>query len=103
MGSLFNVPIATTNRENAVNWLRGIDAQIIVTTPGGRDLYSNINLTETTAVVVGNESEGLDEFWLNAGTNTRIPMAGEADSLNVSITAAVTLFEAQRQRNVLQG
>ena len=52
--------------------------------------------------MVGNEADGLDDLWLTSGTVIRIPMAGDADSLNVGISAAVMLFEARRQRDIVQ-
>ena len=49
--------------------------------------------------VMGSEQYGLGKFWLeNAGTPVRIPMAGQADSLNVAMATIITLFEAVRQR-----
>jgi TrmH family RNA methyltransferase len=53
------------------------------------------------AVVMGSEQFGLSEFWLkNADLPVRIPMAGQADSLNVAMAALITLFEAVRQRGL---
>ena len=103
VGSLFHVPVAVTSWKKAISWLNDRNVRIIVTTPGARRLYTSVDFTKSCAVVVGNEANGLDDLWLSVGTSVRIPMMGEADSLNVGISAAVTLFEAQRQRNVLQG
>ncbi len=53
------------------------------------------------AILMGNEANGLSEFWLNDANTTKvkIPMAGDADSLNISAAAAITVFEAVRQRS----
>jgi TrmH family RNA methyltransferase len=48
---------------------------------------------------MGSEQYGLSEFWLRSSDDSvRIPMAGQADSLNVAMAALITLFEAVRQR-----
>ena len=52
-----------------------------------------------TALVVGTEATGLSEKWRVESTkNIIIPMQGEIDSMNVSVAAAILLFEAKRQR-----
>ena len=102
MGSLFHVPVAVTNRKRAIGWLNDQNIEIIVTTPGAQTLYTSIDLRKKVAIVVGNEADGLDDIWLTIGKAIRIPMAGDADSLNVGISAAVMLFEARRQRDIVQ-
>ena len=60
-----------------------------------------VNFQEATAIVVGTEATGLSEEWLeNSDQNIIIPMEGQIDSMNVSVAAAVLLFEAKRQRNL---
>ena len=54
-----------------------------------------------TAIVMGTESTGLTQPWRQAATaHIRIPMLGRLDSLNVSVSAAILLFEAVRQRQL---
>ncbi len=61
--------------------------------------YLKADFSKSTALVVGTEATGLSEFWLNNTDETIIiPMEGKIDSLNVSISASVILFEAKRQR-----
>ena len=61
--------------------------------------YTEIDFTKGTAIVVGTEATGLSEQWLkNATQNIIIPMHGEIDSMNVSVSAAILIFEAIRQR-----
>ena len=49
---------------------------------------------------MGSEQYGLSDFWLtNCDQPVRIPMAGQADSLNVAMATIITLFEAVRQRS----
>ena len=62
--------------------------------------YTLINFKHSAAIVVGTEATGLSEEWLrNATKNTIIPMLGEIDSMNVSVSAAILIFEAKRQRD----
>ena len=62
-------------------------------------IYDTINYKQPTAIVVGTEATGLSEQWLeNATENVIIPMQGKIDSLNVSVSAAILIFEAKRQR-----
>ena len=61
--------------------------------------YHEVDLTGGVAIVLGAEAGGLSDAWRDGGIErVRIPMRGTADSLNVSTTAAVLLFEARRQR-----
>ena len=55
-----------------------------------------------TAIVFGTEATGLSQIWRDAAdAHIRIPMLGELDSLNVSVSAAILMFEAVRQRSVI--
>jgi len=61
--------------------------------------YHTQNFTTPTAIVVGTEATGLSAAWRDAATqNIIIPMQGEIDSMNVSVAAAILIFEAKRQR-----
>ena len=62
-------------------------------------MYTAADLRGPLAVIMGSEQYGLSEYWLkNADQTVRIPMAGQADSLNVAMAATIVLFEAVRQR-----
>ena len=61
--------------------------------------YLTEDYTKPTAVIVGTESTGLSDEWLNFTKKVIIPMEGEIDSLNVSVAASILIFEAKRQRN----
>ena len=64
-----------------------------------RSSGTDTDLTGSIAIVLGSEQYGLDERWLReTDLSVRIPMVGEADSLNVAMAATVVLFEAARQR-----
>ena len=62
--------------------------------------YHKEDYTKASAIVVGTEATGLTEIWREkAQQNINIPMQGQIDSMNVSVAAAIVLFEAKRQRN----
>ena len=65
-----------------------------------RDRYYDTDMRPATAIVMGTEATGLTEIWRKAAdAHIRIPMLGLLDSLNVSVSAAILLYEAVRQRN----
>jgi len=71
----------------------------VATTPDTPNLYTQTDLRGPLAIVMGSEQYGLSEFWLKeSNALVRIPMAGQADSLNVAMATIITLFEAVRQR-----
>ena len=96
-GAVFSVPLATASSEEVVDWLDPVDT-VAVATPGAKQTFWEVDLSGTAALVVGSEHAGLSDRWLDAFTPVRIPMAGDADSLNTSVAAALLLYEAVRQR-----
>jgi TrmH family RNA methyltransferase len=98
-GVLFSVPCVVGESKVVHAWLKERGIRTVATTPAASALYSDSDLRGPLAVVMGSEQYGLSEFWLkNADLPVRIPMAGQADSLNVAMAALITLFEAVRQR-----
>ena len=99
MGAVFSVPVVQAMREQILQFLRENKIKIMATSPAGQKIYANANLREPLAIVMGSEQQGLDDFWMkNADVLLRVPMHGRADSLNVSITTAIIVYEALRQR-----
>lgn len=99
-GVLFSVPLVVTGSEQVAAWLKARQIRAVATTPAAEKLYTDTDLRGSLAVVMGSEQYGLSEFWLqHADALVRIPMAGQADSLNVAMATIVTLFEAVRQRS----
>lgn len=100
VGTIFSVPIAQGPTSSVVPWLasRGIRAVVaVVDAPGS---YTDVDLTVPTALVLGSEAAGLSATWRAAdAVPVRLPMLGTADSLNVSVAAAVLFYEARRQRD----
>jgi TrmH family RNA methyltransferase len=100
-GVLFSVPLVVEESAPVAAWLREKKIRTVATTPAAEKIYSDADLRGSLAVVMGSEQYGLSEFWLkNADLPVRIPMAGQADSLNVAMATIITLFEAVRQRSV---
>jgi TrmH family RNA methyltransferase len=98
-GVLFSVPLVVDTGERVLAWLRARGVRTVATTPAAERIYSDADLRGPLAIVMGSEQYGLSEFWLRqADLPVRIPMAGQADSLNVAMATIVTLFEAVRQR-----
>lgn len=100
-GVLFSMPTVMTSTRETIDWLQENDIRSIATTPHATGLHTETDLTGPVAIVMGSEQFGLSDTWLEASDRqTRIPMAGQADSLNVAMATLVTLFEAVRQRGV---
>ncbi len=99
LGALFTVPCFTTNSTDAFGWLAEHQIPTIATTPSAKTLHTEIGLIGPTCIALGSEAEGLPNNWLKkADRQVRIPLLGRMDSLNVSCSAAILLYEARRQR-----
>jgi len=98
-GVLFSVPVIIAGSEEVREWLRARGVRAVATTPSANKLHTEIDLRGPLAIVMGSEQYGLSDYWLReADARVRIPMAGQADSLNVAMATIITLFEAVRQR-----
>lgn len=99
-GVLFSVPIVVADSATVHAWLIEKGIRIVATTPDTPNIYTKVDLSGPLAIVMGSEQYGLSQFWLKeSNLLVRIPMAGQADSLNVAMATIITLFEAVRQRN----
>jgi TrmH family RNA methyltransferase len=101
-GSLFHVPIVTGGAPGAViASLQGWGFTAVGTAARGGIDYSSFDWKQKVAAVFGNEAGGLTPDVMGAlDASVSIPMVGRAESLNVSVSAAVVCFEALRQRRV---
>ncbi len=98
-GNLFTLPIAEASSDEAIAWLQQRDIAIVSASPHAKRLYTEVDLTVPLVIVVGAEQFGLTQPWLQAATvPVRLPMFGEADSLNVATATALLLYEVVRQR-----
>ena len=101
LGAIFTVPIAVASTTAVIQWLRSQKITTIAATPFGDELYTAVNLTTPTAIVMGSEAFGLSQTWINeADRKVAIPMNGQLDSLNLSVATALLLYEVVRQRGV---
>lgn len=99
IGTLFSLPVVEASTEETIPWLRTRRIQIVAATPHASREYTECDMTQGIAIVVGTEKFGLSDRWLNeADDHVRIPMFGQADSLNVAAATTILLYEAVRQR-----
>jgi TrmH family RNA methyltransferase len=99
VGCLFTRQIATGTTEEIITFLKENSINFYCATLQNSTSYHTQNYTSPTALVVGTEATGLTQEWRdNATQNIIIPMQGEIDSMNVSVAAAILIFEAKRQR-----
>jgi TrmH family RNA methyltransferase len=100
VGTVFSMPVAAAPADETAAWLRERDIRIVASRVDAERLHIDADLQGAVAIVLGSEATGLSEAWRAPDFQTvRLPMAGVADSLNVSAAAAVLLYEAWRQRH----
>ena len=100
IGAVFTVPTVCANSAETIDWLKAHGIRILTAQLQDSSWYYDTDMTGGTALVMGTESTGLTDVWRRAAdAHIRIPMLGRLDSLNVSVSAAILLFEAVRQRN----
>ena len=99
IGAIFSVPCVACSSEACIAFLKDHGIQILTAQLQDSSLYYDTDMLGGTAIVMGTESTGLTDVWRQAAdAHIRIPMLGQLDSLNVSVSAAILLFEAVRQR-----
>jgi TrmH family RNA methyltransferase len=101
-GAVFSVPVIECDNVSALEWLKLREMRILAATPSADEVFSNVDMTQSIAIAVGTEDKGLTDFWMsNADIRVKIPMMGNVNSLNVSVSTALIVYEAVRQRNIL--
>ena len=99
VGALFTVPCVACCTEECIAFFKAKGIRILTAQLQDSKLYYDTLMTGPTAIVMGTEATGLTDQWRQAAdAHIRIPMLGRLDSLNVSVSAAILLFEAVRQR-----
>jgi len=102
VGCVFTTQIATGTTLEIIQYLKAKNINIFGAALTASVPYQTINFRKSCAIVVGTEATGLTDEWLNNTTkNIIIPMRGVIDSINVSVSAAILIFEAVRQRNLI--
>lgn len=106
IGCLFSQNIALCSSGEAVDWLRKNQITVYTAIPSAGKVYTKADFTGPVALVFGTESSGLSPAWDNVNNvvpiaaGIKIPMLGKIDSLNVSNSVAIILYEALRQRSL---
>lgn len=99
VGTLFTVPVIEAEGDATLQWLKNHKIAILAATPAAQVEFTDVDMTQPLAIIVGTEQLGLSERWMqNADLQVRIPMCGVADSLNVAMATTLLLYEALRQR-----
>ena len=99
VGTIFGIPVGAGSSADVLDWLVARGMTPITARVDAPTLYTDVDLRRPVAIVLGSEADGLTAAWHDPRvTPVRIPMRGTADSLNVSVAAAVLLYEAVRQR-----
>lgn len=101
LGTIFHVPTAIADADSTLAWLRERGFRIWAMRVGGGPVYTEADYRGPTALVLGSEADGLSARWWSDDIRPlHLPMLGRADSLNVSVAAAVVFYEALRQRGM---
>ena len=100
VGCIFTTQVAMGSTSEIISFLQKKEIAIYCAALTASENYHIQDFKKATAIVVGTEATGLRDEWLqNSTQNIIIPMQGKIDSMNVSVAAAILIFEAKRQRN----
>lgn len=98
LGGIFTNQIAVGTSQEVKDFLINKGIKIFSATLQNSNEYTNESYLCSSAIVVGSEANGVSEIWRKNTQNINIPMQGKLDSMNVSVAAAILIFEAKRQR-----
>ena len=100
LGTIFSQKIIIHDYESTYNFLKKNNLNVYATSLNGEKNIDKINYNKSCAVVVGSENLGISKFWhAKSDELIKIPMLGSIDSLNVSVSAAIVLYEINRQND----
>jgi len=100
LGCIFTQQVLTCTSIEAIEFLKANNIKSYAAALTATHFYHETDFTGPSAIIMGSESQGLSEIWLNnADQKIKIPMGGRVDSLNVASSSAILVFEAKRQRN----
>lgn len=101
LGCIFSNQVVSCSQEDALVWMKKKGIKPFVTSLEASKIYHECDFTVPCAILLGAEDKGVSEFWLkNTFQNIIIPMAGKVDSMNVSVSAGIIVYEAIRQRKI---
>ena len=99
LGTFFGIKIWESKSPEIIAWLKRNSIKILATTPYGDTNYTQTNLNQSLAIILGAEYTGLSKTWLDeADIKIKIPMFGQANSMNVTAVEAILLYEMLRQQ-----
>lgn len=99
IGTLFTLPVIEASGEETFLWLKNKKIIVVAATPSAKMEYTDADYKMPVAIVVGTEQIGLTEMWMQAADiRVKIPMMGQADSLNVATATTLLMYEVLRQR-----
>tara|TARA_B100001564_G_scaffold46670_1_gene33847 strand:- start:55740 stop:56537 length:798 start_codon:yes stop_codon:yes gene_type:complete len=102
LGGIFSIQIGIESSKNIIEYLNNKKISIFTTTLKNSSPYTKLDYKDSTALVFGNESNGVSVKWEDSSIKEiKIPMLGELDSMNVSVATGIIVFEAVRQRNFI--
>ena len=100
IGCIFSKQVVTANSEDVIRFLQEKKIRYYSAALTAKQTYADVNFKIPCAIVFGTEADGLSQKWLTSSDEQiKIPMLGTIDSLNVSASCAVIVYEAVRQRN----
>ncbi len=100
VGTVFTVPVAAAGHREVYAFLCERGYSILAASAHASEVYTDVDMRGRTAIVVGNEHSGVSDFWMErSAARIRIPMAGAASSLNVTVSASILIYEARRQKS----
>ncbi|MDP4282495.1 MAG: TrmH family RNA methyltransferase [Bacteroidota bacterium] len=100
IGCIFTMPVVTCTSEHTILWLKNNKIHSFATALTATQFYHDVDFRQPSAIIMGSEANGLSKTWLDEADDLiKIPMMGKIDSMNVSASAAVVVYEAMRQRN----
>jgi len=103
LGCIFTMPVVTSTTEHTIMWLRSNKIAMYATALTATHFYHENDFRHASALIMGSEASGLSQKWMDETDHLiKIPMNGKIDSMNVSASAAIVVFEALRQRNFIQ-
>ncbi|EOU1739312.1 RNA methyltransferase [Clostridium perfringens] len=98
MGSIFYIPIVEDDSLDFVKSLKKEGYKLVVSSLQGKNNFFEENLQGKVIIAVGNEGNGVsDEVYDIADIKVKIPMPGEAESLNVAVATSIMIYEKIRQ------
>jgi len=98
-GLLFANKVVLAGQEESLSFFEANGVKTLATSLKASRIYTEIDFKRASAIIIGSEAQGLGQFWLKrADERIKIPMRPGMDSLNASVSAAVVIFEAWRQR-----